>query len=104
MAHGKKARAANREHRLEVKRAKKAANQVKYLRWKEEGKNQKSKRFTGSAKKRQSVRVVSHPTGPCGNIGCLRCNPENYHPFLKNGKPQGMSSAMYNRWVASKVK
>ncbi len=65
---------ASKIKRLKEKKARKEANKLKYLSWRDHGINQKSKRFLKtSGKKRASG--FDHPNGACGNVGCARCFP-----------------------------
>jgi hypothetical protein len=79
MAHrtGKGALNKRRKRRLSEKRARKAAAKAKYEQWIREGRNTKSKRVKLRAQRlrKKTVRLGRHREGPCGNIGCKRCNP-----------------------------
>ena len=80
----KKAKAAAKEKNLQKKRAIKAANKAKYQAWALAGNNSKSKRSISRNKKAKKRNGISHPDGPCGNIGCRMCNPGNiifFDPF-----------------------
>ncbi len=74
---GKGALAKRRKRRLSQKRARKAAAKLKYEQWKKEGRNSKSKRVKLKAKqlRKKTVRLARHLEGPCGNLGCKKCNP-----------------------------
>lgn len=74
---GKGALAKRRKRRLSQKRARKAAAKLKYEQWKKEGRNTKSKRVKLRAKqlRKKQLRTVRHAEGPCGNVGCKKCNP-----------------------------
>ena len=61
------------EERKAAKRRMKAANRAKYEAWKIAGTNSKSKRAKRATKR--LARKGRHLTGPCGNIGCTKCNP-----------------------------
>jgi len=75
----KAAKAKAKQKNLIAKRARKSANRAKYDELKRTGQNSKSKRARGQMKKNKRVNTISHPTGPCGNIGCIRCDPEGIH-------------------------
>jgi hypothetical protein len=70
----KKAKSEAKARRRSKKRARKAAQKALYAGWKLAGQNTKSKRSRKQTK-RNTVRDVRHRLGPCGNIGCKRCNP-----------------------------
>lgn len=78
---GKGAVAKRRKRRLSEKRARKAAQKALYEARKRAGQNTKSKRAKLRAKRQRKVRSRSgsHPLGPCGNIGCKRCNPTSWN-------------------------
>lgn len=71
---GKAKRTEAKARRRAKKRARKAAEKAKYEAWKLAGQNTKSRRAQKQSK-RTTVRDVRHRLGPCGNIGCRRCNP-----------------------------
>lgn len=71
---GKAKRLDARKRRQAKKRGRKAAEKAKYEAWKLAGQNTKSRRAKKQAK-RKTVRNARHLQGPCGNIGCKRCNP-----------------------------
>ena len=71
----KKIKSAQRKKRRDQKRARKAANTARYAALRDAGQNQKSKRFQSGKRRAKRVRFVKHRLGPCGNIGCKRCNP-----------------------------
>lgn len=71
----KKSRARAKDKRQAMKRARKAAQKAQYEAWAREGKNKKSKRTRLKAGRAIASRSHSHPDGPCGNIGCGKCNP-----------------------------
>lgn len=79
----KKIKAKTKQKNLIAKRARKAANRAKYDELKRTGQNRKSRRSIFQSKKTKKVRTVSHPDGPCGNIGCVRCDPEGIHKLRK---------------------
>lgn len=74
---GKGALAKRRKRRLSQKRARKAAQKALYEQRKKEGRNTKSKRVKLRAKqlRKKTLRIARHLEGPCGNVGCKRCNP-----------------------------
>jgi hypothetical protein len=80
----KKSKARAKDQRLKEKRGRKAAMAAQYEAWSREGKNKKSKRNRLVAGRVRLVRDVDHPDGPCGNIGCLKCNGNSRanNPFL----------------------
>ena len=73
----KKAKSEAKKRRRAKKRAVKAAQKALYESRKREGINTKSRRVRLRAKrtKRLKLRVVKHRLGPCGNVGCTKCNP-----------------------------
>lgn len=73
----KKKKSEAKQRRRSQKRARKAAQEAKYEAWKKAGINQKSKRAKLRAKllRKKTVRLARHLNGPCGNIGCRKCNP-----------------------------
>jgi hypothetical protein len=75
----KKAKAKQKEKRLQKKRAIKNANKDRYAEMKRLGQNSKSKRATKQGKKGKRVKTVDHPNGACGNIGCKKCDPCGIH-------------------------
>jgi len=79
----KKAKATQKAKRLAKKRSIKAANKSRYEEMRRTGQNSKSKRARWQSKKNKRVNTVSHPEGPCGNIGCQKCDPEGIHAKMK---------------------
>lgn len=77
----KKKKSESKDRRRAKKRARKAAAKAKYEAWKLAGQNSKSKRAKLRAKRlrKRTVASVKHAKGPCGNIGCKRCNPALYN-------------------------
>ena len=75
----KKSKAASKQKNLDKKRAIKSARRAQYQAWAEAGQNSKSKRAVKASKRRKKVHPISHPYGPCGNIGCKKCDPCNIH-------------------------
>lgn len=78
----KKAKATARELRRARKAARKAAQNVQYAAWKQAGQNTKSRRAKLRKQRSVQMRAKAHDQGPCGNIGCKRCNPEVYNLLL----------------------
>jgi hypothetical protein len=72
----KKAKATARALRRARKAARKAAQNLQYAAWKLAGKNTKSRRAKLQKQRANQPRSKDHAQGPCGNIGCKRCNPE----------------------------
>ena len=71
----KKAKSEAKKRRRSKKRAMKAAQKALYESRKREGINTKSKRVRIRAKRTRRLRLVKHRAGPCGNVGCMKCNP-----------------------------
>jgi hypothetical protein len=71
----KKAKSEAKKRRRAKKRARKAAQQALYESRKRAGINLKSKRVRLRAKRKKTLRTLRHRLGPCGNIGCHKCNP-----------------------------
>jgi hypothetical protein len=97
----KPARSKRKLDRLKQKRARKIANQTRYLRWKEEGKNTKSKRSRAKARKNKLVKDYDHSDGYCGNVACHKCYGVKWRfaPFLnKKGVPTNMPHKLYLLW------
>ncbi len=74
---GRQKRLDARKRRRAKKITRKAAQKLLYAQWMREGRNTKSKRVKLRAKRlrKKTVRLIRHREGPCGNIGCKRCNP-----------------------------
>ena len=74
---GRQKRLDARKRRRSKKVARKAAQRALYEQWKKEGRNTKSKRvkLRAARLRKKTVRLARHREGPCGNIGCKRCNP-----------------------------
>jgi hypothetical protein len=70
----KKAKSESKALRRSKKRARKAAQKALYESRKLSGQNTKSKRARKQVQ-RKTVRSMRHRLGPCGNIGCKKCNP-----------------------------
>jgi hypothetical protein len=94
---GKGARAKAKLRRLKEKRAKKQSMQTIYQKWRDDGVNQKSKRARKNARK-NLARNISHPDGPCGNPGCVRCHGIHFRPYLQDGVPVRMPQWMFIKW------
>lgn len=77
----KASKSRSKEKRKKAKAARKAAQRAKYEGFKKSGTNQKSKRFLLNTKRENRINVVDHPLGPCGNVGCLQCNPPTGKTF-----------------------
>ncbi len=75
----KKAKQTSRALRRARKAARKSAQNLQYAAWKLAGKNTKSRRAKLQKQRSNPVRSNDHSQGPCGNIGCKRCNPERYN-------------------------
>jgi len=73
-----------RDRRRKEKANAKATQQAKYAAWAAEGKNSKSARSKARAQdSKRTPRMGRHRNGPCGNVGCAKCNPSNAtHPDL----------------------
>jgi len=71
----KKSKQANREKRLQKKRAMKAANKARFAEMKRVGQNSKSRRSLMQSKKHRLVRIIDHKDGICGNLACIKCYP-----------------------------
>ncbi|MBL9027456.1 MAG: hypothetical protein JNL21_35015 [Myxococcales bacterium] len=69
------AKSEAKKRRRAKKRARKAAQRAQYEAWRLAGQNTKSKRVKLRAKRARAIRNQRHGAGPCGNIGCKRCNP-----------------------------
>lgn len=70
----KKSKAANKELRLQKKRAIKAANKAKYAAWANQGQNSKTnKRKSSSSKAQQKLKGTHLAFRFCGNPACRVC-------------------------------
>lgn len=69
---GARAKSRARSQRKIARKAQKEARKAQYRAWAEAGQNKKSKRFVMRSRARKHHNV-SHPNGPCGNIGCDGC-------------------------------
>lgn len=74
---GKTGKARRKAIKLASKRAKKAANRLKYQERARIGQNNLSKRARSNKAKNKKKISVSHPEGKCCNIGCRKCDPNN---------------------------
>lgn len=72
---GKKRRS---EERKRKKRAEKESRRSLYQSAAAAGSNSKEKKLIQRAE--GGVKTVSHPYGPCGNVGCARCHPLSARP------------------------
>ena len=65
--------------RRRKKRARKEQNAAKYAAWRAAGTNGKKSKRQARLKRRwqRPVRTSRHRLGPCGNVGCLKCNPRD---------------------------
>jgi hypothetical protein len=70
---GRRAKKARSDERRKQKRLRKEAARAQWAAWTSSGDNQKRKRSKLGARK--IYHRGSHPQGPCGNIGCIRCFP-----------------------------
>ena len=100
-----KKKSAAKDKRRKDKAKRKAAQKARYISYKESGQNSKSKRNRQKAKKEvRSVARVKHPISPCGNLGCLRCNPLNFSRWLnEKGKPVRMPQHVYAKWIKTQA-
>jgi len=71
----KSSKAVSKLKRLAAKRARRATNRAHYQELARTGQNSKSKRALNANSKRKKVNVFGHSAEPCGNIGCMKCNP-----------------------------
>lgn len=72
---GKSSRTRSKARRDGEKRARKAQKKALYQGYARSGENSKGSRTQRKMKARAHLRfnLVSHPNGPCGNIGCVKC-------------------------------
>lgn len=72
---GKNSRTRSKTRRDNEKRARKAQRKLQYQAYARSGENSKGSRTARKIKARAHLRfsLVSHPNGPCGNIGCVAC-------------------------------
>jgi hypothetical protein len=71
----RKSKAANKELRLQRKRALKSANRARYAELKRIGQNTKSRRSLMQSKRHRLVKMIDHKDGFCGNLACKKCFP-----------------------------
>lgn len=71
----KASKSRSSEKRRRDKAAQKAAQRARYEAYMRAGQNGKSRRLAIRTSRKRVVRVHDHPLGPCGNIGCPKCNP-----------------------------
>lgn len=70
----KVAKSRSKEKRQKEKKKRKEAQRLLYESYTRAGKT-KSKRQTIKSKKLvKPVKCFDHPLGPCGNVGCRKCN------------------------------
>ena len=81
------------------KAARKTAQRARYEGYIKAGSNTKSKRSQRQGSKKEA-RSGSHPFGPCGNVGCIKCHGIKFSSFLKDGAPNGMPRWMWGHWNA----
>lgn len=96
---GKGARARNKEARKKKKQAEKAAKKALYASYALRGDN--SKRKQRSQKKRYLVSTTKHKSSNCGNQGCKRCHPYNFHAWMVNGVFTGAPQKVYEAYLRS---
>lgn len=94
---GKASRARTKARRQRERRAKKKNMQEMYQKWRDQGINQKSKRYIKG--KNQLVKTKRHRISNCGNHACQKCNSISFAPFLKDGKPYRMPHWMFQKWM-----
>lgn len=72
---GKKSRTKSKLRRDNEKKARKAQRKAQYQAYARSGENSKGSRTARKTKARAHLRfnLVSHPNGPCGNVGCRKC-------------------------------
>lgn len=75
----KRAKQTSRALRRARKAARKTAQNLQYAAWKLAGKNTKSRRGKLQKQRSNQMRSKDCSHGPCGNIGCKRCNPQVYN-------------------------
>lgn len=77
----KKSKVASKLKKSQAKRARKQANRTRYQELARLGQNSKSKRSISTNAKNKKVNVFGHSLTNCGNIGCRRCNPNQFYPL-----------------------
>ena len=93
----KKSKARAKDKRTKEKKALKSRMKALYESFRDSGKNSKRTQIKGK-KAQKGPKLASHPHGPCGNIGCIKCHPINFRGFLVRGTPRYMPQWMYNKW------
>jgi hypothetical protein len=103
-----KAKAAAKNRRSSMKRARKEDQQKQYQKWASEGANQRSKRSKIAAKKKGGLVATKHSMNRCDNLGCESCNPQypapkqSYIRFQKNS-PSQTSKQTLSLTVAAEI-
>mgnify|MGYP001565214925 CR=1 FL=1 len=78
---GKKAKKIRSDKKKMQKKSLKAANRAKYDAWRNAGTN--SKRQKKNSKKKKGMGAKGkHLVSNCGNVGCMKCNPQE-RPKMK---------------------
>lgn len=77
----KKSKVASKLKKAQAKRARKLANRTRYQELARLGQNSKTKRSLRANSKKKKVNVFGHSLTNCGNIGCRRCNSNQYYPL-----------------------
>lgn len=97
----KKSKSAAKEKRRKKKKAEKLSKSALYAGYAAAGNNTKSKRFQRNQRaSKNKVAVRTHSTN-CGNVGCQRCHPINFAPFLVKGQiAPGTPHWVWKKWVA----
>lgn len=72
----KSSRKNSSARRADERRKRKLMQKALYEQYAREGNNGKSARSRNKARAERKVRLISHPLGPCGNVGCERCFPQ----------------------------
>lgn len=99
----KNAKAQSKKRRLDEKRSRKAAQRARYERYRLDGRNSKSRRSKAQGKAGKRAKIVDHPEGKCGNVGCVKCNGLSYRGFLNSqGNPDHMPQWMYQQFQTEK--
>lgn len=92
----KKSKNKSKERRKKEKSSRKALQSATYAKYRDQGINNKSKRFKSKSIKK--VNFESHPDGPCGNTGCNKCFGVRFHLYVSRGKPRFMPPWMWLMW------
>ena len=77
----KRSKVASKLKNAQAKRARKQANRTRFQELARLGQNTKSKRSLSINARKKRVNVFGHSLTNCGNIGCHRCNPNQYYPL-----------------------